>query len=104
MEGGTTDLTEYLAFGAVIPVEEWHGGITAGTGAFFGDIASRTPDDRLNHFIVTEPIVFQEPLVFNGSVINNLGKDIGFELLVFRGVGVIKSPLLQGNIFSDKKY
>ena len=103
MEGGTTDFAEHLAFGAVIPVKEWHGSVTTRTGAVLRDVTVRPPYDGINHLVVAELIVFQEPLVFNGFVTDDLGKDIGFKLLVFRGVRIIKSPLLQRNVFSDKK-
>jgi len=67
------------------------------------DITIGTPFDGFNDYIVPKPVVFQKPMVINNFIMDYLGKNIGFKLLILRGMTVIKSPLLKWNIFGDKK-
>jgi hypothetical protein len=79
-----------------------HRSITTWAGTFFRNVAFGAPINRFNHFIVRESVVFQEPLIFNGFVADDFGKHIRFEFLVLGRMAVVKSPLLQRDIFSDK--
>jgi hypothetical protein len=98
-----TDLTADLTLGAVILIKIRHRSITAWACASLGYITLRTPGDRFNYFLVALFVVFQKPLILNGFVMDYLRKDISFEFLIFGRVSIIKGPLLQRNVFSDKK-
>jgi len=98
-----TDLTADLTLGAVVFIQIRNRGITAWACASLGYITLRTPDDRFYDFLVALFVVFQKPLIFNSFIMDYFRKDIGFELLVLRGMAVIKSPLLKRNVFSDEK-
>jgi hypothetical protein len=91
-----------LSLRAIILVEIRHRGIATRTGAVLRNITFRAPINRLNHITITELVVFLKPLIFNSFVMDYFRKDICFEFLVFRRMAVIKGPLLQRDIFSDK--
>ena len=100
---GSTDLAEELAFGAVILVKERFGGITAWAGAVVRDIAFRTASDGADlltvAFFVVGDEIFVSPVL---AEVSNQRKFIDPKLLVFRGMGIIKSPLLEWDISADK--
>ena len=100
---GGTDLAEYLAFGAVVFIEEWLWGVTAWAGAFVGDVTLRAAADRPNLLAIALFVVRDKFLV--SPVLTEVGDQrqlINLELLVFWGVGIIKSPLLERDISADK--
>ena len=101
-EWSTTDFAKDLSFRTIILVEIRHRSITARAGTFFGDITFGAPINWLNHLAVTELVVFLKPLVFNGFIANNVGKNIGFKFLVLGRMTIIKCPLPKRNIFSNK--
>jgi hypothetical protein len=102
-EGSTADFAKDLSFRTIILVEVRHRSFAARASTFFGDITFGAPFNRCNHLTVTEFVVFLKPFIFNSFVTDYFRKDICFEFLVFRGMAVIKSPLLQRDIFSDKQ-
>ena len=102
-EPGIAYLAEDLAFGAVVPVEVWHGRVTARAGAVLRDIAFRTAVHRPDLLSVAFFEIGDELLV--GPALAEIGdkrKRIDLELLVFWGMGIIKGPLLEGYVSADK--
>ena len=102
-ESRITDLTEELTFGTVIFVQKKVRGITAGAGAGVRNITFRPTADRADFFTVTFFVVRDE--IFISPVLAEVSDQrefINLELLVFWGMGIIKSPLLQGNVSADK--
>ena len=59
--------------------------------------------NRFQGYVVAELVVNEKivpvPVLL---VTDDFWKYISFEFLVFRGVGIIKSPLLERNIFANK--
>ena len=102
-EPGVTDLAQHLPFGAVVSVEVRHGCITAGTGAVLRDIAFRAAPDRADllaiAFFVVRDKFFISPVL---PEVSDQRKLVDPELLVFGGMGIIKSPLLERDISADK--
>ena len=102
-EPGGTNFAEELPFGAVIPVEKRLGSLTAGTGTVIRDVAFRAAADRTDLLAITFFVVRDElsisPVL---TKISDQGKFVNFELLIFGGMGIIKGPLLKGDISTDK--
>lgn len=98
-----TDLAEKLAFGTVILVEKWLRGITARAGAVIRDVTIRAAADRTDFLAVAFFIVrdefFVSPVL---PEVSNKWEFVNFELLVFGGMGIIKSPLLKRDVSADK--
>ena len=102
-ESGRTDLTGELAFGAVILVKEEFRGITAGAAAVVRDIAFGAAADGADLFTIAFFIVRDK--LFVRPVLAEVGDQreiIDLELPVFRGMGVIKSPLLERDVSADE--
>ena len=98
-----TDLTEELTFGTVILVKERFRCMTAGAGAAIRDIAFRAATDRADLFSIAFLVVRDE--VFVVPVLTEVGNErefVNLELLVFWGMGVIKSPLPERDISADE--
>ena len=100
---GSADLAEELAFGAVIPVKEWFGGITTRTGAAVRDVAFRAAADR-TYFLTIALFVVRDEILVSPALtkICDQGKFVNFELLVFWRMGIVKSPLLKRDISADE--
>ena len=102
-EAPAANLAEKLTATSIVAVEKRLRGIAEGTGTVLRNIACFAATDRRNLFAITLSVVgieaFPVPVLMN---VDNLGKFICFELLVFRGMGVVKSPLFKRNIFADK--
>ena len=102
-ESGGADFAQELSFGTVVPVQVRFGSITAGTGAVIRDIAFRTASDRADLLAITLFIVRDE--VFVVPVLAEVGNErefVNLELLVFWGMGVIKSPLFERDVSADE--
>ena len=102
-ELGGADFAQELSFGTVVPVQVRFGSITAGTGAVIRDIAFRTASDRADLLAITLFIVGDE--VFVVPVLAEVGHErefVNLELLVFWGMGVIKSPLFERDVSADE--
>ena len=85
------NLTTYLTFlSAIVPGQIRFGSIADRAGAVIGYITFGSAEHRLYGFAVTR---------FVG---NDAGKYIYFEFLIFRGMRIIKSPLLEWDVFTDK--
>ena len=98
-----TDLTEELPFGTVILVKEGFWCMTAGAGAAIRDIAFRAAADRADFFTIAFLVIREE--VFVVPVLTEVGNErefVDLELLVFWGMGIIKSPLLEGDVSADE--
>ena len=99
----TADLTQELAFGAIVVVKVLGRGITARTACIGRDPAFAAPSDRLEFTTVVSALVFTpEMLPVLLLQRNDSGKLIRFEFLVFWGVDLVMNPLLKRNIFADK--
>jgi hypothetical protein len=99
----TADLTQELAFGAIVVVKVLGRGITARTACIGRDPAFATPADRSEFAAIVSALVFTpEMLPVLLLQRNDPGKLIRFEFLVFWGVDLVMSPLLKRNIFADK--
>lgn len=102
-EPGITDLAEKLPFRTIILVEERFWGTTARAGAGIRDVASGTAADSADFLTVTFFKVGYEFLI--GSVLPEVRDErklVDFDLLIFRGKGIIKSPLPERNISANK--
>lgn len=102
-ETGITDLTEELAFGTIVLIQEDGGRLTSGAGAFFRDASIRASGNGFHGLAVAFlPVGYQiliSPVLIIGL---DLGEFIDFELLVLWGMGIIESPLLERDISADK--
>jgi len=102
-ESGIAYLAEDLAFGAVVPVEVWHGCVTARAGAVLRDIAFRAAPDGADllaiAFFVVRDKFFISPVL---PEVSDQRKLVDLELLVFGGMGIIKSPLLERDVSADE--
>ena len=102
-ESGIAYLTENLAFGTVVPVEVWHGRVTARTGAVLRNIAFRSavhrPDLLSIAFFEIGDKLLVSPVL---AEVGNKRERIDLELLVFWGMGIIKIPLFEGYVSADK--
>ena len=102
-ESCSTDFTEKLVFGAVVFVEKRLRGITAGTGAVIGDVTFRAAADGSD--LLTIALFKVRDEIFVSPVLPEVGNKrefINLELLVLRGMGIIKSPLFEGDVSADK--
>ena len=102
-EPGVTDLAQHLPFGAVVSVEVRHGGITARAGAVLWDVAFRAAvygaDLFAIAFFVVRDKFFISPVL---PEVSDQRKLVDLELLVFGGMGIIKSPLLERDVSADE--
>lgn len=102
-EPGGTDLAEKLPFGTVVPVEKRLRGITTWAGAIVRDVTGRTAADRTDLLAITLFVVREK--FFVSPVLAEVGDQrefINLEFLVFRRMGIIKSPLFEWDVSADK--
>ena len=94
-ELGTADFAQHLPFGAIIRVKVIMRSTTAGTDRIFRNAAGRAPAYRFDFltisFFEVRNQVFVSPILLE---VSNQRKFINLEFLIFRGMGIIKSPLL----------
>lgn len=102
-EPGGADFAEKLAFGTIVFVQKGFRRITPGAGAGVWDITFGPAADRADllaiAFFVVRDTFLVSPVL---SEIGNKGELINLELLVFWGIGIIKSPLPEGDISADE--
>ena len=102
-EAGVTDFAEKLPFGAIILIEERFRSITTRTTTVVRDIAGRVTADGKNllaiAFFVVRDKIFVSPVL---PVVRDQRKLINLELLVFGRMRIIKSPLLERDVSTDK--
>jgi hypothetical protein len=92
-----------LAAFSVVSVEVRLRGLAGGAGAVFRNIALRASPDGLYRFAVSPGVIAVEILpVPVLMVADDLRELIHLEFLVFWGMGVVKGPLPEGDIFADK--
>ncbi len=102
-EPGVTDLTQDLSFGTVVFVEVRHGGITARAGAVLRDVTLRAAADGSCFPAIAFFDVGNE--FFVSPALAEVGDErelVNLELLVFRGMGIIESPLFEWDISADE--
>ena len=102
-EPGVTDLAQHLPFGAVVFVEVGHGCVTAGTGAVLWNVALRAAVYGTDLFAIAFFDVGDEfPVSPSLPEVGDEGELVNLELLVFWGMGIVKSPLFKRDISADK--
>lgn len=98
-----TDFAKKLSLGAVVLIKKEFGSATTWTVTVVRNITIGAPVNGFDFFtiafFVIRDQVFVSPLLFE---ISNERKLINFKLLVFRGVGVIKCPLLKRDVSANK--
>lgn len=101
-KGLPTDFALELPIAAIIIVEIVVRCPTKRTEGIFRDGFTIAALNGSDGFAVLPEIVFKEklPVLFDERLEEREG--VGSKLLVFRGVGTIKGPLLEWNIFADK--
>ena len=102
-EVSTTDLTAKLPCFAVVAVEIGFRCATGRTTAVIGDVAGFPPGDRPDLLAVTMLKVRDQELPVPLMLMElDPGEFIDFKFLVFRGMGIIKCPLLERDVSADK--
>lgn len=99
----SADFTEKLSLGTIIFVQKGLRCITTGASAVIRNVTFRPAADRAYLLTITFFEVRDEILI--SPVLTEVGDQrelINLELLVFGGMGIIKSPLLKGNVSADK--
>ena len=100
---GTADFAAELSDFSVVAIEIRFWRATGRTAAVIGDVAGFAPGNRSDLFTVAMFQVRDEELPVPFMLMElDCGKFINLEFLVFRRMGVIKSPLLEWNISADK--
>ena len=104
LKTGLTNFTKNLAFlPAIVPSQILNRSIAGITATVFGNVTFNTAEYGFDSFVVTLFIVrdkiFPVPFLLIGY---DFGKLIHFELLVPWRVGIIKSPLLERDMSTDK--
>lgn len=101
---GITDFAFDLPALSVIAVKVRFWGIAGRTLTIVRDVAVFTSCNRFDLFVVFGLKVRDEkvpvPFILTEA---DPGKFIGLELLIFRGMGIVKSPLFKRDVFADKK-
>ena len=106
-EGVLTDLAKDLSFGTVVFVEINFGCVASWAFAVVRDIAFPAAAYWFYGFVivlVTPLKVLHEVSVIPRFYMEYQWEFIHFKLLIFRRVGVIKSPLLERDVLADKVY
>lgn len=102
-ESCIADLTEELSLRTVIFVQKELWCITAGTAAGVRNITFRAAADRADLLAIALFVVRDELLISPVLVeIGNQREFINLELLVLWGMGIIKGPLLKGDISANE--
>ena len=102
-EVGAADLTAKLSGFAIIAVEIRFRCAAGRTAAVIGDIAGFPPGNRTNLLAITVFKVRNQELPVPLMLMElDPGEFIDFKLLVFRGMGIIKCPLLEWDVSADK--
>ena len=102
-EVGAAYFAAELSGFAIIAVEIKLRSTTGRTMAIIRDVAGFPPGDRLDLFAVTVFKVRDEELPVPLMLMKlDSGKFIDFKFLVFRGMGIIKCPLLEWDVSADK--
>lgn len=102
-EVGAADLTAELPGFAVVAVEIRFGSTAGRATAVIGDVTGFAPDDGPDILIIAMLEVRDEELPVPVMLVElDPWKFINLELLVFRGMGVIKRPLFEWDVSADK--
>ena len=99
-----TDLAQNLAFlPAIVPHEIVHRGVTGRAGTVLRDITLYSAEYRTYGFVIALLVIRDEILPVPVLLIGyDFRKLINLELLVLRRMGIIKSPLLERDVSTDK--
>ena len=101
-EGLSTDFALVLPVAAIIIVEIVVWSATEGTDDILGNGFPVAPLNGSDGFAILPEIVFQEklPVLFEEGLDDR--ESVSGEFVVFRGMGIIKGPLLERDISADK--
>lgn len=102
-EMGVTDFAEKLSFGTIILIKERFWSITTRTAAAVRDIEGRATTDGKDLLTVAFFVVRNE--IFERTIlaeVRDQGKIINLEFLIFGRMGIIKSPLSERKVSTDK--
>ena len=99
-----TDLAQKLAFfPSIVPHEIVHRGVTGRAGTVLRDITLYSAEYRTYGFVIALLVIRDEILPVPVLLIGyDFRKLINLELLVLRRMGIIKSPLLERDVSTDK--
>ena len=97
-----TDLALILSVPPIVIIEIMVRGTADGADNIFGDGFPVTAVNRSDGFAILPEIVFKKelPVLFDKWLDD--GETISGKLLVFRGMGIIESPLFKRNISADQ--
>ena len=102
-KGGVADFALDLPGFTIVAIEVRLWGVAGRAFTVFWDVTLLTPGNRFNLLLIFVLKVRDEelpvPLIL---VKSDTWEFIGLEFLIFWGVGIIKSPLLERDIFADK--
>ena len=99
---GITYFAENLPLAAIVFIKIRFWGVTAWTFTVIINVADGTSADRFYGFTVAPLDVRNVITVVPNFVVKDFWKFVDFKLLVFRGLGIIKSPLLERNKSANK--
>lgn len=92
-----------MSLGAVISIKKGLRGMTAGAGTVKRNITFFMSCNRFDLLVIFIFEIRDEKLPVPIALMElELGKLIGFEFVIFRGMGIIKGPLFERDIFADK--
>ena len=87
----------------IVPGKIWFWGIACRAGAIIRDVTRSSSKHRLYGFSIAFFVIRNEviplPVLLVG---NDTGKHINLEFLILWGMGIIKSPLFERDIFTYK--
>lgn len=91
-----------MSFGTIVLIKKRFGSIAARAGAVIMDIAFGTSVDRLDLFAVFPFEIRDIVFIVPGFVVDDLWELVNLELLIFRRMRIIESPLSERDISADK--
>lgn len=92
-----------MSLGAVISIKIGLRGMTAGARTVKRNIAFFMSGNRFDLLMIFIFEIRDEKLPVPIALMKlDVGELIGFEFLIFRGMGIIKGPLFERDIFADK--
>ncbi len=102
-ESRITDFTEKLSLETIVFVQKGFRYITSGAGASIRNITFGVAADWAESFAIAS-FVIRNKLIISPVLaeVGNERKFINLELLIFRGMEIIKSPLFERNVSTYK--
>ena len=102
-EEGAADSTQKLSFRAIVAVQIISRGVAAGASCIRWYCAFTAPPDRLQFLTTVSTLVFTTQMLPVFFLKRDYFREfVRFEFLIFGRMYIIKRPLLQRYIFTDK--